>query len=661
MPRDDPENTVLEGDVVRQAELVVMEYLKSWKCTKTLDAVMSNPRSINLPQSAVASELYAEDLVKKKKAGSLSVLEHMVTTMKSTSEANEVKNGGSDGSSASSSKPARNLSHRRSSGADSGTEDEGNVKWSKEEVSLLKKAIKSTTHVEDKNDRWKQIASLVGNGKSKKHCYLKYKELKEDKGGKSSSRSSSRRSSVDETSDPLKPVVAESKAKEVTREATKSDEKKKQAKEESGFVRSSTSAGLSKPLTTQRSESHEELQMEDCEDFDAVHPSVPRIAAAKGVSADASKARLSSGMGRSEARPPSAEEIESLRDILFPDDRKGFSSHWDEQGLFYSSASKLGYGLIQHEGGPCGVLAVIQAYVLRFMLSTASRDWQHPAVRDQQQALVAAMSHILWQAARASKRTQCLLVLNDPKSSVASSKRKFMSGVVVHSSGSPTQTEAVLMEHIARLMEPKGYGLVLFVLSVLLTKGIDNIRSEMDTVEGALGGGGKLIGNHDYCTQEMVNLLLCGVACSNVFNGKQLLEGTSEDGPKAVVLKGISAQGIVGFLSLFEAYEYIAVGTHLKNPQFNIWVVCSESHYSVLFADPSRLTDRTLDETKDVDLYYYDGLANQDEEIRLSIETKALPKKVKPKADDLIPPLNLVIQTKWPLAKVDWNDVEPLL
>jgi len=28
---------------------------------------------------------------------------------------------------------------------------------------------------------------------------------------------------------------------------------------------------------------------------------------------------------------------------------------------------------------------------------------------------------------------------------------------------------------------------------------------------------------------------------------------------------------------------------------------------------------------------------------------------------DLIPPLNLVIQTKWKNASIDWNDTEPIL
>lgn len=60
------------------------------------------------------------------------------------------------------------------------------------------------------------------------------------------------------------------------------------------------------------------------------------------------------------------------------------------------------------------------------------------------------------------------------------------------------------------------------------------------------------------------------------------------------------------------------VGTHLKTPLYPIWVVCSESHFSVLFGLQRELL---TNQDKDFDLYYYDGLANQQEEIRLTVCT----------------------------------------
>lgn len=60
------------------------------------------------------------------------------------------------------------------------------------------------------------------------------------------------------------------------------------------------------------------------------------------------------------------------------------------------------------------------------------------------------------------------------------------------------------------------------------------------------------------------------------------------------------------------------VGVYLKTPRYPIWLVCSESHFSVLFGlQQAMLTSQ--DKDQEFDLYYYDGLANQEEEIRLTV------------------------------------------
>lgn len=62
----------------------------------------------------------------------------------------------------------------------------------------------------------------------------------------------------------------------------------------------------------------------------------------------------------------------------------------------------------------------------------------------------------------------------------------------------------------------------------------------------------------------------------------------------------------------------LQVGCFLKTPRFPIWVVCSESHFSILFSlQPELLCDWRSERL--FDLYYYDGLANQQEEIRLTV------------------------------------------
>ncbi|EDL88093.1 similar to hypothetical protein (predicted), isoform CRA_b [Rattus norvegicus] len=192
------------------------------------------------------------------------------------------------------------------------------------------------------------------------------------------------------------------------------------------------------------------------------------------------------------------------------------------------------------------------------------------------------------------------------------------------------------------------------VLQKLLFEGDNRINSNLVRQDFDVPTS-HLIGAHGYCTQELVNLLLTGRAVSNVFN--DVVELDSGDG-NITLLRGIEARSDIGFLSLFEHYNVCQVGCFLKTPRFPIWVVCSESHFSILFSlQPELLCDWKSERL--FDLYYYDGLANQQEEIRLTVDTtKTAPED---NCSDLVPPLELCIRTKWKGASVNWNGSDPIL
>jgi hypothetical protein len=259
-----------------------------------------------------------------------------------------------------------------------------------------------------------------------------------------------------------------------------------------------------------------------------------------------------------------------------------------------------------------------------------------------------------------------------------------------------------------------GPGIPLVVYSALLTRGIESaaagVTADMDT---GLGNTNTLIGAHNYATQELVNLLLTGRAHSNVFDGEQRLDdGSADGGADVLVLRGVPRRADVGLLSLFESYDHVKVGSFYKSPRAPVWVVCSESHYSVLFAAPagavfppaaapggaaqrrnfghsSRGTVHALSPARCLglrlvaepagsrggasaaepfDLLYFDGLAAQDEVVRLTVT----PKPASHSADDDdeaagedededAPPLERVIHTRWRGAKIDWNGAEVIL
>ena len=93
--------------------------------------------------------------------------------------------------------------------------------------------------------------------------------------------------------------------------------------------------------------------------------------------------------------------------------------------------------------------------------------------------------------------------------------------------------------------------------------------------------------------------MLVGRATSNVFDG-------DKDMGDNFILKGIHKQSEIGFLTLFEAYGYFQVGAFLKTPTLPIWVICSESHYSVIFSTDLGITKKKQNV---FDLIYYDELA----------------------------------------------------
>jgi len=188
-----------------------------------------------------------------------------------------------------------------------------------------------------------------------------------------------------------------------------------------------------------------------------------------------------------------------------------------------------------------------------------------------------------------------------------------------------------------------GPGVVLLVYSVILTRGIDKIREDMDMPDCSL------VNEHGYASQELLNIMLVGKAASNVHDGSKDLGG-------GFILKGIHKQSDVGFLTLFEHYEAMVVGSNLKKPRVPIWIICSESHYSIMFSTDYSILTKASSQRK-FDLMYYDELARQEDDIILTVEPGKQVAKAsgKNKAGNMVIPLEAVIRTKWPKSLVCWN------
>lgn len=86
---------------------------------------------------------------------------------------------------------------------------------------------------------------------------------------------------------------------------------------------------------------------------------------------------------------------------------------------------------------------------------------------------------------------------------------------------------------------------------------------------------GSIFANYNNCSQELVNLMITGRAIPNLHDGDLDLDG--------IILQGTKERQDVGLLTIFEHYEYLTVGSNLKMPETNIWIVFNEAHYTTLF------------------------------------------------------------------------------
>ncbi|XP_064613646.1 probable ubiquitin carboxyl-terminal hydrolase MINDY-4 isoform X2 [Liolophura sinensis] len=318
-----------------------------------------------------------------------------------------------------------------------------------------------------------------------------------------------------------------------------------------------------------------------------------------------------------EGYPIDLQTAVNLKMLIFGSSSGCFNDEWKYQSFTFSDQPHLMYGFVQKKGGPCGVLAAVQAVLLQEMLFVTDRvpthRWHEPTREERSHCLCKALSKIFW---RAGDHRRAVVAMPGRQSHFDGGSR-FKEDGLTEKLMLYTFTEfeklQTFMKDAVRQFELDGQsGVILTLYSAILSRGVDRIVKDMDEATN------KLMGAHGYCTQDMVNLLLTGHAVSNVFNDVMELDSGGVGPP--MILKGLPGRNDIGLLSLFEHYKSCQVGTYYKTPRFPIWVVCSESHFSVLFSIRKDLVNDWKAERR-FDLYYYDGLAKQEEQIRLTIDT----------------------------------------
>ncbi|CAK9816738.1 Ubiquitin carboxyl-terminal hydrolase MINDY-3 homolog [Anthophora quadrimaculata] len=311
------------------------------------------------------------------------------------------------------------------------------------------------------------------------------------------------------------------------------------------------------------------------------------------------------------------EFVHSIKTLLWGNTiKQDVFKRW-AQGFYFSPDEPT--ALIQAEGGPCAVLAPVQAFILKELLSEIDiSTWKSINLDTCYQLLVRASIEILKQAAGEKVSKYCIVFM-DCKFSNEENKKKSMESVSkmenheeeisTEDNGDQEKSKEILVtevntecksvdsdyfhsqlrlfitntsEHVEEFFSERlemlkdRYGVLLLLYSVIVTKGVTEIRSEMsDPLESMIDS------TYGYGNQSLINLMLTGRAVSHVWDHDQDIGGLK--------LRGIDKQNPVGFLALLEHLRYCEVGTFLKSPSHPIWVLGSETHLSVLFSTEKRL------------------------------------------------------------------------
>lgn len=286
--------------------------------------------------------------------------------------------------------------------------------------------------------------------------------------------------------------------------------------------------------------------------------------------------------------------LENLRLLLWgPNLKDEVFSRWT-QGFVFSKEETT--ALVQLEGGPCAVIAPVQAFMLKNVLFTSltstTSDLSSVTAEQANAYLWESLAELLISMETNKFVLMCLedLELGSASTSAentvsldsgeSSPKRRKIDQETFHNKLRCLQCNGVaeMKTHLKDFIPEyqQDFGVLLFLYSLLLSKGLEQIKNEVEDPTEPL-----IDGIYGHGSQSLINLFLTSRAISNVWDNDKDVSGLK--------LRGIKMQSTIGFLTLLEHLRYCEVGWYLKNPQFPIWLLGSETHLTVLFS-----TERNL-------------------------------------------------------------------
>ncbi|XP_008194678.1 ubiquitin carboxyl-terminal hydrolase MINDY-3 homolog isoform X2 [Tribolium castaneum] len=249
-------------------------------------------------------------------------------------------------------------------------------------------------------------------------------------------------------------------------------------------------------------------------------------------------------------------DLSNIKRLLWSTDIKADIFRRWSQGFYFSASEPT--ALEQAEGGPCAIIAPVQAFILKnLLLKYKDLSFREMAVTSDMQThlLVNALCEILEQC---TGRKYFLVYLSD-----TISDQVVQNGVV---SQQHTESESTVFHEGLRIHVFQG-----------VEEGLEEVQSDNsnDTSEPLIDD------TYGYGSQSLINLMITGRATTYVWDHEQDVGGLK--------LKGLEKQSQIGFITIMEHLRYCTVGSFYKNPIHPVWVLGSDTHLTVLFSTERRL------------------------------------------------------------------------
>lgn len=282
--------------------------------------------------------------------------------------------------------------------------------------------------------------------------------------------------------------------------------------------------------------------------------------------------------------------IESRREILSSSSskpvRQQILNAWSLAKIEWSQNEK--FALIQRTGGPCCILAPIQAYIISLLKDFSAEQEGHQDSDDNNIELTNTSSTLNYGY---SKKTVLYKAICKIFENILNANESE-SGLILlctNLRGKYTQVNLKILQQIDSedlsdhdkclvdgfydLLQ-KDLGILHLLYSFVASKGISRIIHEMGQIQETPQ---LLDQTNGHGEQSLLNLLLTGRASSHVHDGDRNTDG--------LILSGTSERSNIGLLCIHEAYKYLQVGENYKTPIYPIWILGSENHYTVFWTN----------------------------------------------------------------------------